>query len=103
MRNFSELAKAWPSPIVARSEVGKFSGNVLHPRTMANIDSNPNIEGPERITLGRKVAYFKDSLVAWMNERANVEAEKRQSLKGSTQRNQILDEKKEAGQLNSLG
>ena len=70
MRDFSELAKAWPSPIVARSEVDKFSGYVLHPRTMANVDSNPDIEGPERIKLGRKVAYFTDSLIAWMNKRA---------------------------------
>lgn len=72
-RDFSELAEKWPSPIVARKEVGRFSGGLLHPRTLANIDSDPNIEGPERIKMGRTVAYFTDSLVDFMNRRAGIE------------------------------
>lgn len=72
-RDFSELAERWPSPIVARKEVGRFSGGLLHPRTMANIDSNPNVEGPERIRCGRGVAYFTDSLVDFMNRKAGIE------------------------------
>lgn len=72
-RDFSELAEKWQSPIVARKEVGRFSGGLLHPRTMANVDSDPEIEGPERIVMGRGVAYFTDSLVDYMNRRAGIE------------------------------
>ena len=72
-RDFSELAEKWQAPIVARKEVGHFSGGLLHPRTMANIDSNSDIEGPERIKMGRGVAYFTDSLVDFMNRQAGIE------------------------------
>lgn len=37
--DLSALIKNWPSPIVAREEVGKFSGGLLNPRTMANQDA----------------------------------------------------------------
>lgn len=36
--DFKEFAKNWTAPIVARSQVKEFSGGLLHPRTMANID-----------------------------------------------------------------
>ena len=68
-RNFSELADAWGSPIVAREAVGSFSGGLLNPRTMANIDSLGN--GPKMVKLGRKRGYWVDSLVEWMNKRMN--------------------------------
>ena len=64
------LASAWPSPIVARSEVGHFSGGVLNPRSLANMDSLGR--GPaNRIRIGRKVAYPVCDLVEWMRERAS--------------------------------
>ena len=63
-----EMAATWPSPVVARTEVATFSGGLLHPRTMANLDSKG--EGPEEtVTYGRKRAYVKRSLVAWMRRR----------------------------------
>ena len=63
-----EMAAAWPSNIVARSQVGVFSGGLLHPRTMANLDSLG--EGPkEVVSYGRKRAYVKSSLVSWMRKR----------------------------------
>ena len=67
-RDLACLAEKWPSAIVARSEVGKFSGGLLHPRSMANRDSEGT--GPRNpIKVGRKVAYFVDSLLEWMQER----------------------------------
>ena len=71
MRDFSELADAWPSPIVAREKVGPFSGGLLNPRTMANIDSLGG--GPKMVRLGRKRGYWVDSLIEWMNSRMNEE------------------------------
>ena len=71
MRDFSELADAWGSPIVARESVGSFSGGLLNPRTMANIDSLGS--GPKMVKLGRKRGYWVDSLVEWMNSRMDGE------------------------------
>lgn len=68
--DFSCLADAWPSPAVARSEVAKFSGGVLDPRTMANHDSAGT--GPKnRFRVGKKVVYWVKDLIAWMEERAS--------------------------------
>ena len=63
------LKKSWPSPFVAREQVGKFSGGTLNPRTLANHDSQNN--GPKnRVRIGRKIAYPVDSLVEWMEQRS---------------------------------
>ena len=63
----AELAKKWPSAIVAREKIGEFSGGILSSRSMANLDSLGL--GPERIKIGRKVAYPIDSLVVWISKR----------------------------------
>jgi len=64
---FKILAQKWPSAIVARSEVGKFSGGLLNPRTMANYDSAG--VGPKKIKFGKKVGYSAEDLIAWMETR----------------------------------
>ena len=54
--NLTTMAERWPSPYVARSEVKRFSGGILNPKYMANLDCRG--EGPTgRIRVGRKVAY----------------------------------------------
>lgn len=66
---FDELAAAWSAPLVARREVTRFSGGILNPRTLANLDSQG--EGPPRVKWGAKmVAYPTKSLVEWMRKRA---------------------------------
>jgi len=66
---FQKLKENWSSPIVARHEVAKFSGGLLNPRSMANLDSLK--QGcPGKITVGRRVAYPVDALIEWMQERA---------------------------------
>ena len=65
--DLNKLAEKWPSAVVAREKVSDFSGGILHPRRMANLDSLG--EGPERIRVGRKIAYPVKSLVAWMQTR----------------------------------
>ena len=69
--NLSHLADNWPSPFVARQELGKFSGGILNPKSIANLDSQK--KGPEgRIRIGRKIAYPVSSLIKWMESRAKV-------------------------------
>lgn len=68
---FSQLAEHWPSPLVAREEVAKFSGGILNPRTLANLDALD--QGPKgRIRIGRKVAYPVSELIAWMEKRSQA-------------------------------
>lgn len=68
--NLSHLAARWPSSLVAREKIGEFTGGIISPKTIANLDATG--EGPEgRITVGRKVAYHCDSLVKWIESRAN--------------------------------
>ena len=67
--DLSALIKSWPSPFVERQHVNQFSGGILHPRTLANLDAKG--EGPaKRIRIGQKVAYPVTELVRWMEERS---------------------------------
>lgn len=67
--SFSAMAKAWKAPFVSRQKVGEFSGGLLNPRTLANMDHKG--EGPKgRVRMGRAVAYPVKELVEWMEERA---------------------------------
>jgi len=68
--SFDQLVENWPSPIVARSEVKEFSGGLLHPRTMANIDSLGL--GPDKMTIGRRVFYETLQLVEWMKVKYTI-------------------------------
>ncbi len=70
--DLSELKKRWPSSIVARTEIRTFSGGTLSEKYMANMDSQG--EGPAgRIKIGKKVAYYVDSLVDWLEKRSSTE------------------------------
>lgn len=67
--DFGKLGNSWPSPIVSRTEIAKFSGGLLSPRTLANLDSLG--KGPPRGKCGRKVFYPIDTLVSWLQARAS--------------------------------
>ena len=66
---FQEMADKWPSAVVARTEVDKFSGGLMTSKYMANLDSAK--QGPARVRCGRKVIYPVQSLVRWLRERSN--------------------------------
>jgi len=69
--DLSPLAARWPSPFVAREKISEFSGGIITPKSMANLDCIG--EGPKgRITCGRKVAYPVAELVAWLESRSNL-------------------------------
>jgi hypothetical protein len=70
--NLDSLAESWPSPIVARSEIKNFSGGLLHPRTLANLDSLN--KGPGKILIGNRACYSTRQLVAWMKQRQKGES-----------------------------
>ena len=69
--DLSVLKAYWPSPFVERQQVAKFSGGILHPRTMSNLDSR-GTGCPGRIRIGKKVAYPIDSLIKWMEMRSSL-------------------------------
>ena len=64
------LAEAWGSPWVARKEIGRFSGGLLRPRTMANLDALK--KGPPKFMVGGAVGYQVADLMAWISERFRI-------------------------------
>lgn len=68
--DFGDLARKWPSAVVARSEISRFSGGALSPGYLANLDSAKI--GPPRVRIGRRVVYPVNQLVEWMEARAEV-------------------------------
>ncbi len=64
-----QMAARWPSPIVARTEIEKFTGGLISEKYQANLDSAG--KGPEgRIRIGRKVAYPVNEYLTWLKERS---------------------------------
>jgi len=65
------MARSWPSPLVARGEVGRFTGGVVNQKYLANLDSQGR--GPAgRIRIGRKIAYPVADFIDWLENRAVV-------------------------------
>jgi hypothetical protein len=69
---FKKLAEKWPSSLVARTEIEKFTGGILKEKYCANLDSaGIGIEGRIRIN-NRKIAYPVDAVIAYLERRAEV-------------------------------
>ena len=66
---FQEMAERWPSAVVARTEIDRFSGGLMSSKYIANLDSQGT--GPARLLCGRKVGYPVQDLVAWLRDRSN--------------------------------
>jgi hypothetical protein len=77
--HFSLMKKAWPSTLVARSEVARFSGGIISSPYIANLDSK-GLGPAERIRIGRKIAYPINALVDWLKERSTVLESKKSAL-----------------------
>jgi hypothetical protein len=70
---FQKMKEKWPSALVARTEIGKFTGGLISPRTMANMDSLG--KGPkQKVFRGNKVAYDVDVLVEWFKDNCRIVA-----------------------------
>lgn len=69
--DFSSLATKWSSPFVARQEMEEFTGGIISIKYLANLDCQGL--GPKgRIRVGRKIAYPVQSVIEWMEARAEV-------------------------------
>ncbi len=69
--HFQRMAERWPSSLVARDRISDFTGGLISPGRIANLDSQG--EGPRnRIRVGRKVAYPVTDLVEWLTQRAQI-------------------------------
>jgi phage terminase Nu1 subunit (DNA packaging protein) len=66
--DFSSLARKWPSSFVSREKVAEFTGGIINPRTLANLDSAGH--GIKRFRIGRKVVYRVEDVCEWLAERA---------------------------------
>jgi hypothetical protein len=63
-----QMAANWGSNIVARKEIGRFSGGILSPKTLANMDSKG--EGPEgRFIICNQTAYPIQKIIKFMKDR----------------------------------
>lgn len=69
---FDEMADNWPSEIIARTEIKVFTGGLINPRYIANLDSK-GIGPYGRFRSGRKTCYPKRSFVKWLRERSVIE------------------------------
>ena len=67
---FQDMAARWPSAIVTRPEVHKFTGGLMRGSYLANLDSKG--EGPPRERIGQKWAYPVRPFVAWLRDRAQA-------------------------------
>ena len=69
--DFQSMADRWQSSYVAREKIEEFTGGIVNPRTLANMDSLG--QGPEgRVRVGRKVAYPVQQFIEWLESRAEV-------------------------------
>ena len=65
----NKMAASWPSPIVARTEIEKFTGGLISEKYQSNLDSAG--KGPNgRIRIGRKVAYTVTDYLTWLKDRS---------------------------------
>jgi hypothetical protein len=65
---FSEMAIRWESTVIARSNIKKFTGGGISPKTLANADSK-GIGPKGRFFIGRQVCYPVSSLVDWLRQK----------------------------------
>ena len=68
---FQEMSVKWPSALVARSEVKRFTGGALSGGHLANEDSRGRGPG-ERVLVGKRVCYPVKALVQWLEQRAKA-------------------------------
>jgi hypothetical protein len=69
IQTLRDLAIKWPSTVVARDEIDRFSGGLVTPRYVANLDSR-GLGPAGRFMVGGKVAYSVNSVIDWLMARA---------------------------------
>ena len=68
MIDLDELARDWPSVLVARSEMEKFTRGLYKGRSMNTLDgAKQGIR--RRIRINTKIAYLKADVIEWLKNR----------------------------------
>lgn len=68
---FQSMADRWPSSMVSRTEIERFTGGIVSEKYLANLDSAG--KGPAgRVRVGRKIAYSVSEVVKWLESRSVV-------------------------------
>lgn len=65
-----EMADAWPSQIIARREVKRFTGGLFSSGYLANLDCTG--DGPPSFNLGRQRVYPVKDFCIWLVGRLEV-------------------------------
>jgi hypothetical protein len=65
---YNKMAIGHKSTVIARSEVKRFTGGGISPKTLANADSK-GIGPKGRFFIGRSVCYPVSSLVDWLRQK----------------------------------
>ena len=60
------LTDKWPSTVVSRAELHKFSGGILNGRTMANRECREDSDSIPRFRAGKKVFYQVQDVVEFL-------------------------------------
>lgn len=69
--DLGKLKEQWGSAWVARNQVGKFTGGLVAPRTMANHDCFGT--GPKRFKVKNKTGYFVDDFLEWLQDHISTD------------------------------
>jgi hypothetical protein len=73
------MAERWPSPVVARTEIEKFTGGIISGKYLANLDCQPGKGPAGRIRIGRKIVYPVAEFIKWLEARSAVIPERQQN------------------------
>lgn len=75
MIDLDKIDNDWSSPIVARSEMEKFTQGLYKPLSFRTFDGRK--EGIKRkIKLNNKIAYFKSDVIEWLKFKLKIRKEK---------------------------
>jgi hypothetical protein len=78
---FDLMADRWPSAVVARSAIRQFTGGLVAPQTLANLDCERR--GPsERVVVAGKIGYPVHSLVEWLRDRSKPADQGKEAVNG---------------------
>jgi len=68
---FRRMAAKWPSSVVSRSEVPRFTGGLMTIKYIQNLDS-AGLGPAGRVRVGRKIVYPVDAFIEWLELRSSA-------------------------------
>lgn len=66
--DLEKIAEEWPSPFVARSEIGNFTKGLYKPNTLNTYDAK-GCGIKRRLQRGMKIAYLKEDVIEWIKNK----------------------------------